>query len=226
VEAYDGPQIVGMDLHRRRSVLVRMAADGRKLATARITDSPARLTAEIRQAGVHPKVVLEACYGWSWAAGALAAAGAEVHLAHRLGVKACSCRRVKNDELDARDLADLLRMGRLPEARGRPGGDPRTPRDHQVPAQAGEAADPAGPPIRQARDAIIARRGPQARNIATVAAARTLLTYVYLRDARREGQVPGHPRRRAPGPVSRPGRGQRVIASVSGPARAAAAASD
>jgi hypothetical protein len=39
-----------------------------------------------------------------------------VHLAHPLGVKAFSHRRVKNDELDARDLADLLRMGRLPEA--------------------------------------------------------------------------------------------------------------
>jgi transposase len=116
VEAYDGPQIVGMDLHRRRSVLVRMAEDGRKLSTTRISNSPARLTAEIKRAGVHPKVVLEACYGWYWAADALAAAGAEVHLAHPLGVKAFSCRRVKNDELDARDLADLLRMSRLPEA--------------------------------------------------------------------------------------------------------------
>src|SRR4029077_1467868 len=57
VEAYDGPQIVGMDLHRRRSVLVRMTEDGRKLATTRITNSPARLTAEIARAGVHPKVV-------------------------------------------------------------------------------------------------------------------------------------------------------------------------
>ena len=116
MEAYDGPQIVGMDLHRRRSVLVRMGEDGRKLATARITNSPARLAAEIRRAGLHPKVVLEACYGWYWAADTLAAAGAEVHLAHPLGVKAFSHRRVKNDELDARDLADLLRMGRLPEA--------------------------------------------------------------------------------------------------------------
>ena len=113
--AYDGPQIVGMDLHRRRSVLVRMGEDGRKLATARITNSPARLAAEIRRAGLHPKVVLEACYGWYWAADTLAAAGAEVHLAHPLGVKAFSHRRVKND-LDARDLADLLRMGLLPEA--------------------------------------------------------------------------------------------------------------
>ena len=30
MEAYDGPQIVGMDLHRRRSVLVRMTEDGQK----------------------------------------------------------------------------------------------------------------------------------------------------------------------------------------------------
>jgi hypothetical protein len=29
--AYDGRQVVGMDLHRRRSVLVRMTEDGRRL---------------------------------------------------------------------------------------------------------------------------------------------------------------------------------------------------
>jgi transposase len=45
----------------------------------------------------------------------LEAAGAEVHLAHPLGVKAFTYRRVKNDERDAADLADLLRMGRLAE---------------------------------------------------------------------------------------------------------------
>jgi transposase len=33
-----------------------------------------------------------------------------------VGVKAFSYRRVKNDQRDAADLADLLRMGRLPEA--------------------------------------------------------------------------------------------------------------
>jgi transposase len=51
-----------------------------------------------------------------WAADALAELGAGVHLAHPLGVKGFSYRRVKNDERDAEDLADLLRMGRLPEA--------------------------------------------------------------------------------------------------------------
>ena len=39
-----------------------------------------------------------------------------MHLAHPLGVKAFTCRRVKNDVRDAADLADLLRMGRLAEA--------------------------------------------------------------------------------------------------------------
>src|SRR5215471_15797380 len=34
----------------------------------------------------------------------------------QVGVKAFTYRRVKNDEKDAADLADLLRMGRLPEA--------------------------------------------------------------------------------------------------------------
>ncbi len=115
-EAYDGRQVVGMDLHRRRSVLVRMTMDGRKLETVRVTNSPAALRAVLARCGEHPLVVLEATYGWYWAADVLEAAGAEVRLAHPLGVKAFSCRRVKNDERDAADLADLTRMGKLPEA--------------------------------------------------------------------------------------------------------------
>jgi len=114
--AYDGRQVVGMDLHRRRSVLVRMSEDGRRLGMARITNSAAELRKAIAVAGKNPRVVLEATYGWYWAADVLVAAGAEVHLAHPLGVKAFAYRRVKNDEKDAADLADLLRMGRLPEA--------------------------------------------------------------------------------------------------------------
>jgi transposase len=113
---YAGRQVVGMDLHRRRSVLVRMSEDGRKLGTARISNSPAALRAELARAGKNPRVVLEATYGWYWAADTLAAAGAEVHLAHPLGVKAYGYQRVKTDARDAANLADLLRMGRLPEA--------------------------------------------------------------------------------------------------------------
>ena len=36
--AYEGRQIVGMDLHRRRSVLVRMTETGEHLETVRISN--------------------------------------------------------------------------------------------------------------------------------------------------------------------------------------------
>ncbi len=67
-EAYDGPQVVGMNLNR--SVLVRMTGDGRKLETARITNSPAELRRQIAWAGKSPRVVLEATYGWVRSEGA------------------------------------------------------------------------------------------------------------------------------------------------------------
>jgi transposase len=113
---YDGPQVVGIDLHRCRSVIVRQTESGERLGVRRIVNDPAELMTEIGKAGRRPQVVLEATYGWYWAVDALAEAGAEVHLAHPLGVKGFTYRRVKNDVRDASDLADLLRMGRLPEA--------------------------------------------------------------------------------------------------------------
>ena len=48
--ADDGRQVVGVDLHRRRSVLVRMTQDGRRLGMAKITNSPQALRTEIARA--------------------------------------------------------------------------------------------------------------------------------------------------------------------------------
>jgi transposase len=116
MEGYSGQQFVGIDLHRRRSVIVRTTAAGQVLESVRIVNDVDRLGAVMARAGTAPQVVLEATYGWYWAVDALQAGGAVVHLAHPLGVKAFEYRRVKNDVRDAADLADLLRMGRLPEA--------------------------------------------------------------------------------------------------------------
>jgi hypothetical protein len=66
MEAYAGRQFVGMDLHRRRSVLVRMTADGEVLERVRIVNDVDGLTAVIARAGDSPEVVLEATYGWYW----------------------------------------------------------------------------------------------------------------------------------------------------------------
>ncbi len=113
---YAGQQFVGIDLHRRRSVIVRTTHSGEVLEATQILNDVDRLNSVVARAGEDPEVVLEATYGWYWAVDALQAAGANVHLAHPLGVKAFEYRRVKNDVRDATDLADLLRMGRLPQA--------------------------------------------------------------------------------------------------------------
>jgi transposase len=116
MEGYAGQQFVGIDLHRRRSVIVRTTDTGQVLESVRIVNDVDRLGSVMARAGRSPQVVIEATYGWYWAVDALQAGGAVVHLAHPLGVKAFEYRRVKNDVRDAADLADLLRMGRLPEA--------------------------------------------------------------------------------------------------------------
>ena len=54
----------------------------------RILNDVDSLNAVMGRAGADPEVVLEATYGWYWAVDALQAAGAHVHSAHPLGVKA------------------------------------------------------------------------------------------------------------------------------------------
>jgi transposase len=93
-----------------------MDETGEALSTVSIDNDPVALALEVAKAGEEVDAVLEATYGWYWAADALEAAGARVHLAHPLGIAMFTHQRVKNDRRDATNLADLLRMGRLPES--------------------------------------------------------------------------------------------------------------
>ena len=56
------------------------------------------MAAEVTKAGPHPDKVLEATYGWNWAADVLKECGASVHFAHPLGDD-WDHRRVKYDLL-------------------------------------------------------------------------------------------------------------------------------
>ena len=110
-----GREYVGIDFHRRRSVVVRIRPRGKRLSVVRIDNSPAALAEAVTAAGDHPQVVIEATYGWYWAVDVLQELGATVHLANPNALN-WGERRVKNDVVDATDLADMLRLGRLPEA--------------------------------------------------------------------------------------------------------------
>jgi transposase len=108
-------EYVGIDLHRRRSVIVRMDEAGERLQTVRIDNDPVALAVALAEAGPDPEVALEATYGWYWAADVLQASGARVHLVHPSGLH-WGARRVKNDERDATEIAHRLRRNDLPEA--------------------------------------------------------------------------------------------------------------
>jgi transposase len=106
---------VGIDLHRRRSVIHVMDGEGTKISSVRITNEPMNLLAALPPPAEGVEVVVEATYAWYWAVDLLQDNRYSVHLSHPSG-NDWGKRRVKNDERDARDLADLLRLGRLAEA--------------------------------------------------------------------------------------------------------------
>jgi len=108
-------QYVGIDLHRRRSVIVHKNDAGEVLSTRRIDNDPVNLANAVSAAGESPEVILEATYGWYWAADLVDELGCNVHLAAPSSLN-WGQRRVKNDECDANDLIDLFRLGRMTEA--------------------------------------------------------------------------------------------------------------
>lgn len=108
-------QYVAIDLHKRRSLIVRADEHGERLETVRIENDAINLAQVVAAAGEDPEVVLEATCGWYWASDVLLELGANVHLAHPLGLN-WNNRRVKNDVRDANDLLDMLRLGVVPEA--------------------------------------------------------------------------------------------------------------
>jgi transposase len=98
-------------------VICRIDAAGKQLDCVQIDNDPMTLVKEVRKAGRGAPVAIEATYGWYWAVDALQAAKLDVHLAHPYGMKKMrKTKRVKTDQADAYELANLLRLGSLPEA--------------------------------------------------------------------------------------------------------------
>ena len=106
---------VGIDLHRKRSQIAALDAQGTELLSRRVVNEPEALKAILAELGGELKVALEATYGWEWLAELLEAEGHELHLSHPLRTKIAAA-RVKTDAVDARTLAHLLRTDLLPEA--------------------------------------------------------------------------------------------------------------
>ena len=78
---------VGIDLHRNRSLITVLDAEGTELLSRRVANEPEALRAILAELGGELQVALEATYGWEWLADLLEAEGHELHLSHPLRTK-------------------------------------------------------------------------------------------------------------------------------------------
>lgn len=107
---------VGMDLHSNNTVIGIMDEQGKKVYSKRVDNFIELILNELepfREKIVG--VVVESTFNWYWLVDDLMEAGYQLHLANPVAIKQYSGLKHTNDYHDAFHLADLLRLGILPE---------------------------------------------------------------------------------------------------------------
>lgn len=107
---------VGMDVHRKRTQVAIVDDRGEQLVNRNVVNGSPEMTEILASVGRGTQAVFEAAYGWSWVVELCEELGLEPHLAHPSRCKAIASARLKNDKVDARTLAHLLRADLLAEA--------------------------------------------------------------------------------------------------------------
>lgn len=106
----------GIDLHKNSVVICTVDSDGNQVSEATLRNHPAAVAAYFAGLpGLH-RAVVESTSGWYWLSDLFDAIDVDLTLAHAAHVKAISYAKVKTDRVDARTLAQLLRIGMIPEA--------------------------------------------------------------------------------------------------------------
>lgn len=107
---------VGMDVHRKRTQVAVLDEGGNEVLNRRVPNRADELMPMLGRLEAGTPVAFEAGYGWSWLADMFDDLGLDAHLVHPLECKAIASARLKNDRVDARTIAHLLRADLLPEA--------------------------------------------------------------------------------------------------------------
>jgi len=104
----------GLDLHKNFSVITTMNAQGKEMVKQKNLPNNGEVI-ELFQGSNEPvTLAMEATRSWYWLYDLLEENGIEVKLSHPLKTKAIASARVKNDKIDSRILAHLLRTDLLP----------------------------------------------------------------------------------------------------------------
>lgn len=106
----------GLDLHKKSCVITTLDTEGRTVQRGKLACDPSALRSYFtRLSGPHTAAV-EATGSWYWLADLLGCEGIDLRLAHAKYLKAIAYAKVKTDSVDSATLAQLLRVGLLPEA--------------------------------------------------------------------------------------------------------------
>jgi len=106
----------GIDQHKRSSYLTTVDAAGDIVRSQKLKNNPDAIRAYFRTLGGEHDVTVESTTGWYWMNDLLSSEDIDLSLAHATFVKAISYAKVKTDKVDAETLAQLLRVGLIPEA--------------------------------------------------------------------------------------------------------------
>jgi transposase len=106
----------GIDLHKHSLVIHTVAEDGTRVREAELATARPALSAYFATLPGPHRAVVECLGSWYWVRDLLGPEGIDLRLGHAKYLKAISYAKVKTDRVDARTLAQLLRVGLVPEA--------------------------------------------------------------------------------------------------------------
>lgn len=107
---------VGIDLHSRNMTLVALKDNGDLLSEVKTKSSPQGLAGFFGRFTEPVQAAVECTSYWYWVADWCKDHDIALQLAHAKMLKAISYAKVKTDAVDARMLAELLRVGLIPQA--------------------------------------------------------------------------------------------------------------
>ena len=107
---------IGLDVHKKGSVYCCQDESGKVIRTGELSHTLQDVRQLVACDGQGTRVAIEATGSWQHVAAMLQSQGAQVVLSHPRRTRAIAAAKVKTDAIDARTLADLLRVGLLPQA--------------------------------------------------------------------------------------------------------------
>lgn len=110
------PLYAGLDLHANSNYLAIVAGDGKGVFKKKLPNDPPQILEALRPyQGDLVGLVVESTYNWYWLVDTLMGEGYKVHLANPSAIQQYAGLKHIDDQHDAFWLAEMLRLGVLPE---------------------------------------------------------------------------------------------------------------